>query len=174
MSTLELFLLLAAAKGISTPYELHTLAGVSVGASIPALKRLADQGLLAQSGPGARGRQESRLTARGKKLLAQLPLWLAQLPPRELTETDSLARALVLAAACGDGSVFQGILERGREDRHQRLLAHRKNKKEIPPATESLALYRWLLGNLQAEKLRAEDRELKHLAVRLADALSRR
>jgi DNA-binding PadR family transcriptional regulator len=174
MSTLELLLLVAAERGISTPYELHAVAGLSVGASIPALKRLVDQGLLAKSEPGIRGRQESRLTAQGKKLLAQLPRLLAELPAHELTETDSLARALVLAAYCGEAQLFRQLADRGRQDRQERLPATPKALGKIPPTGESLTLYRWLLGNLQMAKLRAEDQQLKHVAQKLTAALRRR
>ena len=60
---------------VSTPYEFQKAAGLSQGATIPALKRLLDARLVHQGKPGARGRTDHQVTAAGKRLLKEG--WLA-------------------------------------------------------------------------------------------------
>jgi DNA-binding PadR family transcriptional regulator len=66
---LDLFVLALIADGISTPYELQKAAGLSQGATVPALQRLVEAGFVRQGKPGARGRTDHRITSAGKKQL---------------------------------------------------------------------------------------------------------
>jgi DNA-binding PadR family transcriptional regulator len=66
---LDLFALALIDSGISTPYELQKEAGLSPGATIPALQRLLKAGCVRQGKAGARGRTDYKITADGRKLL---------------------------------------------------------------------------------------------------------
>ena len=66
---LDLFVLALVAEGISTPYELQKAAGLSQGATIPALRRLLKGGFVEQAEPGTRGRADHRITREGRKIL---------------------------------------------------------------------------------------------------------
>src|SRR5277367_4465628 len=66
---LDLFVLALIDSGISTPYELQKEAGLSPGATIPALQRLLEAGFVRQRKPGPRGRTDHKITPAGKKLL---------------------------------------------------------------------------------------------------------
>jgi predicted transcriptional regulator len=66
---LDLFILALVDSGVSTMYELQKGAGLSQGATVPALQRLLDAGFVRQGKPGARGRTDYKVTATGKKLL---------------------------------------------------------------------------------------------------------
>lgn len=68
-SDLDLFVLALIDSGVSTPYELKTTAGLSPGATIPALRRLLDEELVVQGKPGPRGRTAYRTTAEGRRYL---------------------------------------------------------------------------------------------------------
>lgn len=68
-SDLDLFVLALINGGVSTPYTLQKEAGLSPGATIPAIQRLLLAGLIRQGKAGPRGRTESRITAAGKKQL---------------------------------------------------------------------------------------------------------
>src|ERR1700749_923621 len=72
---LDLFVLALIDSGVSTPYELQKAAGLSQGATIPALQRLLDARLVRQAKPGARGRTDYQTTAAGKRLMKNG--WLA-------------------------------------------------------------------------------------------------
>jgi DNA-binding PadR family transcriptional regulator len=66
---LDLFVLALIAEGVSTPYELMAAAGLSPGATIPALRRLLSSCLIERSKPGPRGRTAHRITAAGRRHL---------------------------------------------------------------------------------------------------------
>ena len=66
---LDLFVLALIAEGISTPYNLQKSAGLSQGATIPALRRLIQEGLVEQAEPGPRGRADHRITREGRQIL---------------------------------------------------------------------------------------------------------
>jgi DNA-binding PadR family transcriptional regulator len=68
-SDLDLFVLALINSGVSTPYTLQKEAGLSPGATIPAIQRLLQGGLIRQGKAGVRGRTESRITAAGRKQL---------------------------------------------------------------------------------------------------------
>src|SRR5277367_609728 len=66
---LDLFVLALIDSGVSTPYELQKGAGLSPGATIPALQRLVEAGIVRQGKPGLRGRTDHQITAAGRKFL---------------------------------------------------------------------------------------------------------
>jgi DNA-binding PadR family transcriptional regulator len=66
---LDLFVLALIDSGISTPYELQKAAGLSPGATIPALQRLFAAGFVRQGKPGSRGRTDHSITSAGRKFL---------------------------------------------------------------------------------------------------------
>ena len=66
---LDLFVLALIDSGVSTPYELQKMAGLSPGATIPALERLSEKGFVRQEESGARRRIGHRITPTGKKHL---------------------------------------------------------------------------------------------------------
>ncbi|HUZ96763.1 MAG TPA: hypothetical protein VMU57_17810, partial [Edaphobacter sp.] len=66
---LDLFVLALIDSGISTPYDFQKSAGLSPGATIPALQRLLKAGCVRQGKPGSRGRTNHSITPAGRKLL---------------------------------------------------------------------------------------------------------
>jgi hypothetical protein len=66
---LDLFVLALIASGVETPYELKTAAGLSPGATIPALVRLLEADFVLQGKPGLRGRADYKMTAAGRRYL---------------------------------------------------------------------------------------------------------
>jgi DNA-binding PadR family transcriptional regulator len=66
---LDLFVLALIDSGISTPYEFQKAAGLSPGATIPALQRLLEAGFVRQGKPGSRGRTNHSITPTGRKFL---------------------------------------------------------------------------------------------------------
>jgi hypothetical protein len=66
---LDLFVLALIESGVTTPYELQKSAGISQGASIPALQRLLESSFVRQGKAGPRGRSDYKATATGRKAL---------------------------------------------------------------------------------------------------------
>jgi DNA-binding PadR family transcriptional regulator len=96
---LELFVLALIDSGISTPYELQKAAGLSQGATIPALRRLLDAGFLRQGKPGPRGRTDYRVTATGKRLSKDG--WLPLIEAGPSGDADADLRVALLALSVG-------------------------------------------------------------------------
>jgi hypothetical protein len=96
---LDLFVLALIDSGVSTPYELQKAAGLSQGATIPALHRLLDARLVCQGKPGARGRTDHQATAAGKRLLKDG--WLALIGEGPSGDVDSDLRVALLALLGG-------------------------------------------------------------------------
>ena len=96
---LDLFVLALIDSGVSTPYELQTAAGLSQGATIPALQRLLDGRLVRQGRPGPRGRTDYQVTAAGRKLLKGG--WLALIEAGPSGDVDSDLRVALLALLGG-------------------------------------------------------------------------
>ena len=98
-SDLDLFVLALIDGGISTPYEFQRAAGLSQGATIPALQRLLDSRLVRQGRPGPRGRTDYQATAAGKRLLKDG--WLALIEAGPSGDIDSDLRVALLALLAG-------------------------------------------------------------------------
>jgi DNA-binding PadR family transcriptional regulator len=92
---LDLFVLALIDGGVSTPYELQKAAGLSQGATIPALQRLLEARLVRQGKPGARGRTDYKVSAAGKKLLRDG--WLPLIEAGPSGDLDSDLRVALLA-----------------------------------------------------------------------------
>jgi DNA-binding PadR family transcriptional regulator len=92
---LDLFILALIDGGVSTPYELQKAAGLSQGATIPALQRLLEARLVRQGKPGARGRIDYRVTASGKRILRDG--WLPLVAAGPSGDMDSDLRVALLA-----------------------------------------------------------------------------
>jgi DNA-binding PadR family transcriptional regulator len=91
---LDLFVLALIDGGVSTPYELQKTAGLSQGATIPALKRLLEARLVRQGKPGVRGRTDYKVTAPGKFLRGG---WLPLIEAGPSSDLDSDLRVALLA-----------------------------------------------------------------------------
>jgi DNA-binding PadR family transcriptional regulator len=96
---LDLFVLALIDGETSTPYELQKSAGLSQGATIPALQRLLDARLVCQGKPGPRGRTDYKVTAAGKRLLKEG--WLALIEDGPSGDIDSDLRVALLALMGG-------------------------------------------------------------------------
>jgi DNA-binding PadR family transcriptional regulator len=96
---LDLFILALIDGGVSTPYELQKAAGLSQGATIPALQRLLEARFVRQGKPGARGRTDYKATAAGKKLVRDG--WLLLIEAGPSGDLDSDLRVALLAIWAG-------------------------------------------------------------------------
>jgi DNA-binding PadR family transcriptional regulator len=111
-SNLELFVLALVQNGHSTPYELKTKVGLSLGSTVPVLARLEKDVLVKASEPGLRRSRRYSITAKGAKVLAQG--WAEQLATRP-NDIDSILRVAYLAWLNGDNEACMKFLERSSE-----------------------------------------------------------
>lgn len=99
-SDLDLFVLALISSGVSTPYALQKEAGLSPGATIPAIQRMMDAGLIRQGEPGPRGRTDARVTASGKKQLKNG--WRALIDEGPSGDLDADLRVALMAISEGN------------------------------------------------------------------------
>jgi len=106
---LDLFILALIDGGVSTPYELQKTAGLSQGATIPALQRLLVARLVRQGKPGARRRKDYKVTAAGSKALkAGWPPLLEAGPSGDID--SDLRVALLVLWGSGDRGIAAEFL----------------------------------------------------------------
>ena len=116
MSTsLELFVLAMVRRGLATPYELKTKAGLSLGSTVPVLARLEEDGLVEASEKGARRSRKFSITAKGTKALTRG--WAEQLAT-EHTDIDSILRVASLAWLHGNTKACQEFMKRSANGLH--------------------------------------------------------
>ena len=109
-SSLELFLLALIDSGLATPYEFYNHAGISVGASLPALNSLLRQKLVSRGKAGNRRRMAYRLTGSGRTALKN---WsTTQAPKQESGDVASALRFSTLAYFLSSPAQAKQILER--------------------------------------------------------------
>jgi DNA-binding PadR family transcriptional regulator len=96
---LDIFVLALIDGGVSTPYELQKAAGLSQGATIPALQRLLKARFVRQGKPGARGRTDYKVTVAGRNLLKAG--WLPLVEAGPSGDIDSDLRVSLLALLGG-------------------------------------------------------------------------
>ena len=100
-SVLNLFILSFFDRGFETAYDLQRHAGVSLGSSLPALRRLEAASLVKskpQVGSSKRLRHEFELTAAGRKLARGG--WIAPLKGQSPGNFDSILRLVDVAQHC--------------------------------------------------------------------------
>jgi DNA-binding PadR family transcriptional regulator len=118
---LDLFVLALIDSGISTPYELQRAAGLSQGATIPALQRLMNARLVRQGKPGVRGRTDYHVTVAGRRLLKDG--WLALIEEGPSGDVDSDLRVALLALLGGGDRRLAADFLRQSADRKMELVA---------------------------------------------------
>jgi hypothetical protein len=93
------FVLALIESGVSTPYELQKMAGLSPGATIPVLQKLLDAGFVRQLKTGSRGRVGHQATATGRKFLSSS--WRTLIDDGPSGDLDADLRVALLAVWVG-------------------------------------------------------------------------
>lgn len=151
---LDLFVLALIDGGVATPYELRQHAGLSPGATIPALERLLQSGMVRQGKPGSRGRVEYRMTRTGAKGLATGWGGLVAEGPTGDLDVD-LRVALLALWIGGDCKAATGFLKQAANHKLNRIEAREDDGEAAAPA--SLAeWYRKLRSASASALLRSE------------------
>lgn len=99
-SVLDIFILSLLDRGYETTYDLQRQAGLSLGSTVPALRRLEGKRLITRREtftPGARPKYSFALTSAGKRLARSG--WKAFLKPGRADDLDAILRIVELARA---------------------------------------------------------------------------
>ena len=119
-SDLRAFVIALLLEGVSTPYELQSLAGLSPGATIPILQSLVEDGHVRAGKPGTRGRVAYVVTSKGKKWLSAV--WRTLLKDGPSGDRDSDLRVFLIALRAGkDRARAEAFLRSGLEHRQEAI-----------------------------------------------------
>jgi len=165
---LDLFVLALISSGVSTPYALQKKAGLSPGATIPAIQRLLQAGLIRHGKPGPRGRAECRITAAGKRQLKSG--WRILVDEGPSGDLDADLRVALLAIS--EGNAYSSAVRMLKRSAAKRLeMGKRISRDGEPDAPVALAsLYR----ELRSVSVRALLEAQAAAAVTIADSLPRK
>jgi DNA-binding PadR family transcriptional regulator len=169
-SSLDLFLLGLIDSGINTPYLFRERARLSLGATIPALKRLEQLRLITRGEKLQRNKQQLKLTAAGKrKLRTQLPRIFGDYRDRPPVDSDSVLRVVSLALGVGEHNIALDVLRSASANRTARISPPAKGiDVHLDDIAES---YSYFLSTLQEAYLSAESVFLSKLLSDLSKSL---
>jgi DNA-binding PadR family transcriptional regulator len=97
-SVLDLFILSLLDRGLQTPYDLHQQGGLSLGSTVPALRRLSDTGLIRKrddTGTSKRPRHSYQLSAKGRTEVKTG--WMKCLKTTKQLDLDAILRVVDMA-----------------------------------------------------------------------------
>lgn len=153
-SSLELFLLALIDSGLTTPYEFHRQAGISVGASLPALRSLLQQKLIIRGRQGERRRMEYSLTERGSSFLKKSRT--ENFP--ELQDLQAALRLAVIAHLTGRRVQALQLLREYRSGMEVRSAPQVETDLESPAS-----MYKWMLSVRERHQGKAELQALSEI-----------
>ncbi len=166
---LDAFVLALIESGISTPYELQKAAGLSPGATIPALSRLLEASFIRQGKPGVRGRTDHKTTATGRKFLKTAWRTLIEGSPSGDLDAD-LRVALLALWVGGDRQIASEFLHQSSVLKHEAIDSLKKIEK--PDPTVPLAdWYRKLRSSALIAQLSRESEAVLAMAESLPRSL---
>jgi DNA-binding PadR family transcriptional regulator len=163
-TSLEVFILALISQGLTTTYALQSEAGLSLGATVPALKRLQDAGLVSKKVSGRR--HEFTLTRTGEKVLRD---WR---PPsrRSGTDFDDLLRtAFLTVLLVRDRTAAAELLRQGSRARSRAAEDRTDDLRgtTIDPNHVDGVAYQWMRHILEQHRLAAESKALQLIASML-------
>ncbi len=167
MTSLDLIVLLLLQSGINTPYLLRSRAGISLGGSLPALKRLLGHGLIKQGKQGLRGRREFGLTRAGENELAQLDRHLQAALTEPVGDLESVLRLVACAIITGSKEVAVELLKKSADEFDRRSAHLRSTLPEFKGDDELPDLYVAVTAHCEADRLQANALSLRTLRSRL-------
>ena len=122
----------------TNPYEWQARAGASLGASLPAVRRLLAGGLLNEAENGPRGRREFTITRLGRSELQRIDRYLEDGLQRTGGDLETLLRLVCIAVAEGNPELAKKLLLQGAEQHAKRS----KNARNLARPLRSLLLWR--------------------------------
>jgi DNA-binding PadR family transcriptional regulator len=158
---LDLFLLALISEGIDTPYRMQSLAGISQGTSLQAIKRLLKDGQVRSSAEGTRRRKAWSLTRAGRNRLQRDSRPRASQSPVNSNFEALLRTALLMAFVHGDFQSASSVLSVAATRPKKNYGDEARERGEVP---EIASVYSRMRRLRMAQMARIEADVLKHLA----------
>jgi DNA-binding PadR family transcriptional regulator len=160
---LDLFLLALISQGIDTPYRMQSLAGISQGTSLQAIKRLLKDGQVRSGAEGTRRRKAWSLTRAGRNRLQRDSRSRASQSPVNSNFEALLRTALLMAFVHRDFQSASSILSAA-ATRPKKIEDETQKRGEVP---EIASVYSRIRRLRMARIARVEAEILRQLALDL-------
>lgn len=168
-SSLDILLLKLLESGVNTVCALHIQGGISIGAAVPALRRLEKAGLVGRMQTDFRRRQEFSVTSSGSRALESgLPDLVQSTLSSRYGDAETLVRLAVLCLHAHNRKSALAILELA--DTQNFLLAPAEIQSDAHSDIGSM--YKQMLANLAQTRMQAETNALKSMKKRIQEGLS--
>ncbi|MGA7460789.1 MAG: hypothetical protein WBW69_11220 [Candidatus Korobacteraceae bacterium] len=148
---LEMFLLGLVRGGLITPYDWQAKGRVSLGASLPAARRLVKAGFLRKVKEGPHGRHEFGLTENGRRELAELRPYVNEVSNQPFGDVESVVRLACLAMVLNKTRTAKKLLLGASEEhRHRARLARKRAASRAAFKSKLGGLYSMVLARCEA------------------------
>ena len=131
MASLDLLILSLIDAGIDTPYRWQTQAGLSLGATLPAARRLLAGRLVSERKPGPRGRREFRITRTGRSELKNIDQHLDAVLLEQVGDMESMLRLVAIALHAGRQDVAAHLLQEAGSEYDRRAARAQKRASDL-------------------------------------------
>jgi DNA-binding PadR family transcriptional regulator len=169
-TSLDYLLLTLIARGVNTKYLLLARAGLSVGATQPALRRLEQKQLIKPGRPGPRGSISFSLTGAGKQELKSLPEFISKMVTDPPTEMDALLRVITLAIEPQQGKSRKRIMAAAADKLSRELTMSRSRLAKLADSDMG-ERYRQISIRWEIERIEAQLRLLRRLSRRTSQQI---
>jgi hypothetical protein len=163
IASLDLLILSLVDAGIDTPYRWQTQAGLSLGATLPAARRLLAGQLVSERKPGPRGRREFRITRSGRNELKNIDQYLDAALLEQVGDMESVLRLVAIALHAGRQDVAAHLLQEAASDYDRRAARAQKRASDLSERDGLAALYLATMTHCDADRLLAPAASLRSL-----------
>jgi hypothetical protein len=165
IASLDLLILSLVDAGIDTPYRWQAQAGLSLGATLPAARRLLSRQLVSERKPGPRGRREFRITRTGRTQLKNIDQYLQALL-ENVGDMESILRLFAIALHAGRQDVAAHLLQDAASKYDRRAGRAQKRASDLSQQDGLAALYLATMSQCDADRLTSKRRFRSNLYFR--------
>jgi hypothetical protein len=163
IASLDLLILSLVDAGIKTPYRWQTEAGLSLGASLPAVRRLLARHHVSEAAAGPRGRREFTITRTGRSELRNIGHYLDAASVEAVGELESVLRLFAIAIHAGRQDLAMHLLHEAAAEYDRRAGRAQKRASDSSQREGVAALYLATTAHCEADRLQAQAESLRSL-----------
>ena len=170
--SLDMLILSFVAEGVSTPYQWLTQAGLSLGGSLPAVRRLLARGLVSEAATGPRGRREFTITRAGRKELKNIDQYLHDAMLEPVADLESVLRVFSMAVHARQPEIAVRLLKDAASECDRKAIRAQKRASISSGQAGPASLYLSCTAQCEADRLHAWAASLRSLVSQLGKVRS--
>lgn len=162
-ASLDMLLLILIDEALHTPYRWQKESGISLGASLPAVRRLLAHSLITEAPTGPRQRREFAITRTGRSELKHLDRYLDSASSQPVGDLESVLRLFSIAVYAGRQDVARRLLQDASTEYDRRTSRAQRRAAESAQQTGAAAFYLTTTSHCEADRLQAQASSLRSL-----------